>query len=224
MKYFWVTESMRLLLQSVHGGIQLGYGLYHLSRLRGPIVSVFGGKWVNGEHEYAKQAYELSGRLVEHGFSIITGGGPGIMAAANCGAQKKKEELKIKEECTLGVGVAGVDVDFVNTCATNLVQTRSFFVRKWLLIRYSSAIVVFPGGIGTVDELFDVLNLQKFNTVKLMPVILVSRSYWQGLIDWYNQSIAQGIIRPEYKNLFTITDDLDEAYSLICAYHNNNVL
>jgi len=222
MKHLWVTESIRLLLQSVHGGLQLGYGLYHLSRLRGPIVSIFGGRWVNDEHEHAKQAYELAGRLVEHGFSIITGGGPGIMLAANCGAQKKKEELKIKEECTLGISVAGVDDDFVNTCA-HLVQTRSFFVRKWLLMRYSSAIVVFPGGIGTVDELFDLLNLQKFNTIKLMPVILVDRLYWQGLVDWYNQSAAQGIIRPEYKNLFTITDDLDEVYSLICTHYNNDV-
>jgi len=222
MQHVWITESIRLLLQSIHGGIQLGYGLYRLSRLRGPIVSVFGGKWVNDEHEHAKQAYELSGRLVEHGFSILTGGGPGIMLAANCGAQEKKEELKIKGECTLGIGVAGVDVDFVNPCA-NLVRTRSFFVRKWLLMRYSSAIVVFPGGIGTVDELFDVLNLQKFNTIKLMPVILVNRSYWQGLIDWYDQSVTQGIIRPEYKNLFTTTDDLDEVYSLIYTHYNKNI-
>jgi len=222
MKYSLITESVRLLLQSIYGGIQVGYGLYNLSRLRGPIVSIFGGKWVNGEQGHAKQAYELAGRLVEHGFSIVTGGGPGIMLAANCGAQEKKEQLKIKEECTLGISVVGVDDDFVNPCA-NLVQTRSFLVRKWLLIRYSSAIVVFPGGIGTVDELFDVLNLQKFNTIKLMPVILVDRLYWQGLIDWYDQSVEQGIIRPEYKNLLTITDDLDEVYSLICSHYDNNI-
>ena len=222
MKHLWVTESIRLLLKSIQGGVQLGYGLYSLSRLRGPIVSIFGGKWVNDEHGHAKQAYELAGQLVEHGFSIVTGGGPGIMSAANCGAQEKKEQLKIKEECTLGISVVGVDDGFVNPCA-RLVQIRSFFVRKWLLMRYSSAIVVFPGGIGTVDELFDVLNLQKFNIIKLMPVILVDRSYWQGLVDWYNQSAAQGIIRPEYKRLFTITDDLDEVYSSICTNYNNNV-
>ncbi len=222
MKRSWITESIEMFVQSIYGGMQLGYGIYRLSRLRGPIVSIFGGKWVDGEHGYAKQAHKLAGQLVGHGFSILTGGGPGIMSAANCGAQEKKEQLDIKEECTLGIGVVGVDTDFVNPCAS-VMRMRYFFVRKRLLINYSSAIVVFPGGIGTVDELFEVLNLQKFSKTNLIPVILVDRSYWQGLIDWYDQSVSQGIIRPEYGNLFTVTDNLDEVYSLINTHYDGNV-
>ena len=219
MKRPWITESIGMFVQSIYGGMQLGYGIYRLSRLRGPSVSIFGGKWIDGEDGHAKQAHKLAGQLVGHGFSILTGGGSGIMSAANCGAQEKKEQLGIKEECTLGIGVLGVDVDFVNPCA-NVIQMRYFFARKWLLIRYSSAIVVFPGGIGTVDELFDVLNLQKFSKIDLIPVILVNRSYWQRLIDWYDQSVAQGIIRPEYGNLFTVTDNIDEVYSLISTHYD----
>ncbi len=222
MRCPWTTESVRIFVRSIYGGMQLGYGVYRLSRLRGPIVSIFGGKWIDGEHGHAKQAHKLAGQLVGHGFSILTGGGPGIMSAANCGAQEKKEQLGIKEECTLGIGVAGVDVDFVNPCAA-VMRTRDFFVRKWLLIHYSSAIVVFPGGIGTVDELFDVLNLQKLSKTNLIPVILVDRSYWKGLIDWYDQSVVQGIIRPEHGNLFTVTDNIDEVYSLISTHYDGNV-
>lgn len=214
MKRLWLSESIHLLFQSIYSGLQLGHGFYQLSRLQGPIVSVFGGRWVENENKYIKQAYNLSGQLVEHGFSVITGGGPGLMSAANCGAQEKKEELGIKKECTLGVCVEGVDVGFDNPCARS-VQTRFFFVRKWLLTRYSSAIVVFPGGIGTVDEFFDILNLQKFDKIKLIPVVLVGRSYWKGLIEWYDQSIEQGIILPKFKNLFTATDNLEEVLSLI---------
>ncbi len=219
MKRPWITESIGMFVQSIYGGMQLGYGIYRLSRLRGPIVSIFGGNWVDSDDGHAKQAHKLAGQLVGHGFSILTGGGLGIMSAANCGAQEKKEQLDIKEECTLGISVVGVDVDFVNPCA-DVIQMRYFFSRKWLLIRYSSAIVVFPGGIGTVDELFDVLNLQKFGRVTLMPIILVNRSYWKGLIDWYGQSVSQGIIRPEYGNLFTITDNIDEVYSLISTHYD----
>jgi len=219
MKDFWITESMRVFVQSIYGGMQLGYGIYCLSRLRGPIVSIFGGKWIAEANDHAKQARELAGQLVAHGFSIVTGGGPGIMAAANCGAQEKKEQLGIKEDCTLGIGVTGVDEDFVNPCA-DVVRMRYFFARKRLLTEYSSAIVIFPGGIGTVDELFDVLNLKKFGKENGMPIILVGTDYWKGLTDWYDKSVEQGIIRSEHKKLFIVTDNLDEVYAIIKGVNN----
>ncbi|MGB8366975.1 MAG: TIGR00730 family Rossman fold protein [Candidatus Babeliales bacterium] len=214
MKEFWVTESLKVFLQSIYGGIQLGYGIFRLSRLRGPIVTIFGGKLIDEENKYAKQAHALAGQLVEKGFSIITGGGPGIMEAANCGAQEKKEKLGIKAECTLGIGVQRVDAEFENPCAS-LIRTRYFFSRKWLLMHYAVAIVVFPGGIGTVDELFEILNLQKFKKRKLIPIILIGSNYWQELIDWYDQAIREGAILAEYKNMFMITDDLEKVISLL---------
>ncbi len=219
MEQYWVTESIRIFLQSIYGGIQIGYGVYRLSRLRGPIITVFGGKLINEEDKYAKQAHALAGKLVAKGFSIITGGGPGIMEAVNCGAQKKKEQLGIKEECTLGIGVKGLDIDFKNPC-TNIMRTCHFFSRKWLLMHYSAAIVVFPGGIGTMDELFEILNLQKFKKEKSKLIILIGNSYWQKLIDWYDQAISHGAILPEHKKLFTITNDIDDVYTLLSDYYS----
>jgi len=215
VKHNWFFECIRLFGQSFKAGFQFMYGRYKLSRVPHPIISIFGGKGANAEGIYTKQAYDFAAHCVDHGISVITGGGPGLMEAANCGAYEKSVQEKLKQPRTLGVSVRGVDEDFVNPCAP-LIRVDYFFIRKWLLMRYSCAFVIFPGGIGTADEFFDLLNLMKLKRVKKVPVVLVGKNYWQSLINWYEQSgVAQGFIKQEYRDLFSVTDDVTEAFAVV---------
>ena len=117
MKWFWIKEQLVRQGALCKARWQLMRGLHKLSRLHGPIVSIFGGKGVGKENIYSEATYKLSGQLIEKGFSIITGGGPGIMAAANCGALDKAKSLGLKKMRTLGISVRGVDIGFKNPCA-----------------------------------------------------------------------------------------------------------
>lgn len=186
-------------------------GACMLSKVRMPIVTVLGGSKVHEDNPYYKQAFELSKRLSQEGISSITGGGPGIMYAANCGA-KAGNVSEDKTLNTLGIAVSRVDEDFENQCSP-LFWVDYFFIRKWLLVRYSLGIVVFPGGIGTVDELFDVLNYKKHKRVPPIPLILVGAEYWQPLIDWLkNKALAQGYIEEYYLDFLTVVDSAEQAY------------
>ena len=207
-----ISETIRVFGVLLKAGWQLSRGVHCVSRLRQPIVSIFGGRW--GEQKYSEKAHMLAGTFVENGFSVISGGGPGIMAEANCGAYEKGKMLNIQKMVTLGIGVTGVDKDFVNPCA-QMTKSDYFFVRKWLLTRYSHGIVILPGGIGTVDELFDILNLIKLGKLQPRPIVLYDSAYWDPLIAWYKQSVDQGLIQEEFESLFYVTNDLDEAVSLI---------
>lgn len=187
-----------------------------MARIKKPIITVFGGKGASQENEYAHIAYDLSGALVERGFAILTGGGPGIMQAANCGAVDYAVKHSIKGCVSFGVRVPGIDEGFKSPCAYGIAQVSYFFVRKWLLINYSRALIVFPGGIGTLDEFFQVLNLIKTKKMKRLPVILVGAHYWKPLIDWYfNYGIASGFIKKEMHDLFTVVDDVPSILRLI---------
>ena len=215
MKQNWFFECIRLFGQSFKVGFQFIYGRYTLSRLPSPIISIFGGKGADLESAYAQQAYQFAAHCVAAGISVLTGGGPGLMEAANCGAYEKSKQEQLKQLRTLGVGVRGIDEDFINPCAP-LVKVDYLFIRKWLLMRYSCAFVIFPGGIGTADEFFDLLNLMKLKRMKRVPVVLVGSSYWQPLVNWYEQSgMAQGFIKQEYRDLFSVVDDTNEAFSIV---------
>lgn len=213
----WLKEQLVQQFAWSKARWQLMRGLYTLSRLPGPIVSIFGGKGVDRENAYSEYAYKLGGQLVENGFSVTTGGGPGIMAAANCGAFDKSKALGLKGLRTLGIGVHGVDIGFENPCA-KVFFTDYFSVRKQLLFRYSCGFVIFPGGIGTADELFEVLNLIKVNKMKPVPVILFGTAYWQPLLNWYTHAIEHGFIRAEFQPLFTIADSIDHVQTVIKAH------
>ena len=217
MKWFWIKEQLVRQGALCKARWQLMRGLVKLSGLQGPIVSVFGGKGVGKESVYFEAAYKLSGQLVENGFSIITGGGPGIMSAANCGALDKAKSLGLNKIHTLGIGVHSVDVDFENPCA-NVFFTNYFFVRKRLLFRYSCGFVIFPGGIGTMDEFFEILNLIKVEKMKPVPIILFGTSYWKPMLTWYNQAVEQRFISTEYKSLFTVADSTDHVQIVIDAH------
>jgi len=216
MKKSFFLSTIRAVGMTARASMQLSYGMYHLSHLRGPMVTILGSALIRNDHGYSKDAMNVAHKFVSNGFSVLTGGGPGIMESANCGAIKAKKELHIKEKCTLGISIPRIDIDYTNPCSS-IIYTDFFFVRKFLLLYATSGVIVFPGGIGTVDELFDILNLHVFGHVQTIPIVLFDRLYWQKLADWYYEAIQKGTIRPKFKKLFTITDSIDEVYSLICA-------
>lgn len=211
----WLVEAIRLVRMSGKAGWQLVWGLYHLSRLKSPIVSIFGGKGAWERGTYVEQASRFARTCVEHDISVLTGGGPGIMEAANCGAFHERKRLKKGRVHTLGISVKGLDVKHANPCA-RVIHVDRFFIRKWLLIRYSCGFVIFPGGIGTVDELFHTLNLIKLGRIKRVPIVLIDVAYWQPVMTWYrDHAIAKEFVRAELKDIVTITDDIDYAFNFL---------
>lgn len=198
---------------------QFARGLWHLSRLQQPIVTVFGGKQAAVEADFYKKAYELGKKLVEHDFSVITGGGPGIMEAALCGAVSVDATQR-----ALGIGVHGIDEPFEPRCKRETLLLSNFAVRKWLLIYYSCAYVIFPGGIGTLDELSEVINLIKLKQIPRCPVILFGRHYWLDFTQWVHVALEHKFIDPALKDLFYVTDDVDDVVNVIVNSLNHRSL
>ena len=207
----WFGKSLQLVWLGVKSGFQFVYGFYYLSRLQQPIVSIFGGKGAYEEGKYVQWAQDAAARAAEWNMSVITGGGPGIMEAANCGIFKPRKNGK---NITLGIGVRGVDEDFINPCAP-LIWVDYFFVRKWLLTHYSCGFIIFPGGIGTMDEFFEVLNLIKLKKLRAVPIILIGTSYWHHIIQWYNHAFEYEFTNLPAQSAFIITDDPIEAIDII---------
>lgn len=213
----WLIQAMKLFFSSVWAGLVGMRALFYMRRLHQPIVTFFGGKLAPSDSPYVQKAYDLARQLVQHNIAVLTGGGPGIMEAANCGAYAAA--LKKGNACryTLGIGVYGVNGGFVSRCA-DVVYMPYFYLRKQLLMKYSVAFVVFPGGIGTADELFELLNLMKLQKLPTHPVILIGVAYWKPLLSWMHDSgIAQGFIPESCGNLLQITDDLEKALAVIRA-------
>lgn len=222
MKYGWkfIKSSAWLFFDAVRSGIEQIHGAYAITKLQQPIVTIFGGMRAKLNDPFAQQAYQMARLLVEHKITVLTGGGPGIMEAANCGAASVAQDKGLKATDTLGIAVLGVDEDFDNPCS-ELYKVRHFFVRKNLLIRYSIGFIVFPGGIGTMDELFEVLNLLKHHRIPPLPVVLIGKEYWSPLLAWFNDSALEGgFIKPEYLEFFTVTDDLNVALERVQAFNN----
>jgi len=220
MRFKYIRECFSLFIHSFRVSWQLMCSFLSLSKLHMPVVTVFGGSKEDKEGIYSKKAYAIAKKFVEHDVSILTGGGPGIMEAANCGAVSAKRENENSKKCTFGVAVAAIDTWFISSCYYPTVRVSYFFMRKWLLIRYSVGFIVFPGGIGTMDELFDLLNLLKHNKIPSFPVVLIGKQYWQPLVDWFTGSaIKHGLITEKrLLELFVVTDDMDEAFNIIYEY------
>lgn len=212
---------IKYVAQGLHLSWELIRGHWYIHGLQAPHISVFGGKWADQESDAYKAAYMISGLLVKHGFSVLTGGGPGVMAAANCGARDTAQAMHKSGVWTGGIGVRGVDMQFVNSCVP-VFRTGSFFARKILLIDNASGFVIFPGGIGTVDELFEVLNLISTSKIKKVPVVLFDSRYWNLLFDWYcNAGIASGFILPDRRSLFTISDDPNHVVEILTKHQTS---
>jgi uncharacterized protein (TIGR00730 family) len=172
-------------------------------------VTIFGSARTPGADPYYQEALDTARLLAKEGFAIITGGGPGIMEAANRGAQ---------EGGGLSIG-CNIELPFeqgTNAYVERAINFRYFFVRKTMFVKYSTAFIAFPGGYGTMDELFEALTLVQTGKVKQFPVILFGRKYWQGLADWLRDRVAaEGKVGTEDLQLFRITDEPAEAVKWI---------
>jgi uncharacterized protein (TIGR00730 family) len=184
-----------------------------------PAITVFGSARVPEDDPMYAAARSLAGRLVEQGFSIITGGGPGIMEAANRGAVDAD-----------GISV-GCNIELPFEQGTNpyvriSVDFHYFFVRKTMFLKYAEGFVIFPGGFGTLDELFETLTLVQTGKVHNFPIILFGSAYWAGLVDWIHTTmLAEGKISAKDADLFLVTDSEEEAcrYVIDCYLENEHV-
>ncbi|MEZ4424791.1 MAG: TIGR00730 family Rossman fold protein [Gemmatimonadota bacterium] len=171
----------------------------------GPAVSIFGSARVTPDDPMYQLCVATARQLGQAGFDIITGGGPGIMEAANRGAKDA------------GVRSVGCNIELPFEQGTNAyvdiaVNFRYFFVRKTMFIKYAQGFVIFPGGYGTMDELFEALTLIQTGKVHNFPVVMMGKSYWTGLLDWLRSSMAhEGKIAPDDLDLILVTDDPQEA-------------
>jgi uncharacterized protein (TIGR00730 family) len=184
----------------------------------GPCVSIFGSARIKPGHKYYEMAREVAKELVKAGFGIITGGGPGIMEAANLGA---------KEAGGLSVGI-NIELPLeqkFNPYVDVGIEFRHFFVRKVMFVKYAQGFVVLPGGFGTLDEFFEAVTLIQTGKTTRFPVVLMGSEYWQGLIDWLRDKVlAEGNISPEDLEIFELTDDPKEAARIITEFYQENVV
>ncbi|RMH79959.1 MAG: TIGR00730 family Rossman fold protein [Acidobacteria bacterium] len=183
-------------------------GFDELARV-GPAITFFGSSRLTEESPYYKEAYKTAFRLGELGFHVVTGGGPGIMEAANRGA---------KDSGSLSVGL---NIEIPTEQKPNIYQNLSlrfdyFFVRKVMLIRYSSAYIIFPGGFGTLDELFEALTLIQTGKSRRFPIILFGLDYWRPLIEFMEKTmVSYGTIDRGDMELLSICDSSEEAVELV---------
>ena len=175
----------------------------------GPAVSVFGSaRTPEGSVEYAL-AHEVGSRLAQAGYTVITGGGPGTMEAANRGAHEAGGE-------SVGLGIELPFETGLNPWVHVGVDFRYFFVRKVMFLKYAQGFIVLPGGLGTLDELFEALTLVQTGTVTRFPVVLVDRGFWGPLVDWIRGTLVErGMISPEDPDLFHVVDTAEEAVACV---------
>jgi len=184
----------------------------------GPSVSIFGSARLTSESPYYQQAIDVSQCITKKGFAIITGGGPGIMEAANKGAQEVKGA-----SCGLAIALPTEDAANKYIDKKYLLSFRYFFVRKVMFIRYAQGYVFLPGGFGTLDELFEALTLIQTGKIKSFPIYLMGKDYWSGLIDWMMTTVLDHkCISPDDLKRLQITDDPDEIANGIERHFQKN--
>ena len=195
-------------------------GFESLSKI-GPCVSVFGSARTKKNNKYYKMAEEIAFMLTNKGYGVITGGGPGIMEAANKGAQKgggKSVGLNIE------LPFEQMPNKYIDS--DKLIDFDYFFIRKMMFVKYAQGFIVLPGGVGTLDELFEAITLIQTQKIGKFPIILVGKNYWSGLIDW----IINIMLKKEKnisKNdllLFSIVDTPSEAVKIIVEFYNKYTL
>lgn len=194
-------------------------GFEKMSRI-GPCVTIFGSARTEPENKYYKLATRIGKTLSEHGYGIITGGGPGIMEAGNKGAQ---------QGAAPSVGL-NIDLPFEATSNPYIDGDKNlefdyFFVRKVMFVKYSQAFVVMPGGMGTLDELFEAITLIQTKKIDKFPIILVGSTFWNSLLDWMtNTLLNEGTISEEDIELISVVDKPDEVLSIINEFYQNYML
>lgn len=177
----------------------------------GPAISVFGSARTPVDHPDYAMGEAVGRALVEADFIVITGGGPGAMEAANKGAS---------EAGGVSVGL-GIELPFeagLNPWVDKGINFRYFFARKTMFVKYSQGFVVLPGGVGTLDELFEAMTLVQTGTVTSFPIVLLGVDFWTGVVDWLRESVLErGMIKQSDLDLLTITDDVEEAVAVMVA-------
>jgi uncharacterized protein (TIGR00730 family) len=198
------------------------YGMWKLSRLEYAPVTIFGGTRLKQTSIYMEKAHQLAHMLASYDIPVLTGGGPGIMEAANCGALKEDSHIIT----TIAIGVRGLDEgQGFNKCARNTIVMRYFFARKWFLINYSVGFAVFPGGFGTLDELTELLTLIHSDMQIRATIVLIGVDYWKFFIEWIHTSaLPRGLVSQRDVALFTVTDDIDEAFNLLKSCHRKKAI
>lgn len=177
-----------------------GFRVLHFA---GPCITVFGSARFKENHEYYKAAQSVSSKIAKLGFTILTGGGPGIMEASNRGAYE------------VGGRSVGINIELPyeqkpNPYVHKTINIRYFFVRKTLLLKYSFGFVIFPGGYGTMDELFEALTLIQTNKILKFPIAIYSNPFHKDLMDYIDFMLKKGTISEEDKSLYLVSDNEDE--------------
>jgi len=178
-----------------------------------PAVSFYGSARIKPDNPIYAQTEEIARRLAEMGFSIITGGGPGVMEAANKGAYQ------------VGAKSVGLNIELSEEQITNPYTTLSmtfshFFVRKVMLVKYATAFIIMPGGLGTLDELTEILTLIQTQKIRPFPVILFGERYWKGFLDWLKTyTLAEGYISEEDLTLLRVSDQVQEVIETVQRWY-----
>ncbi|MGB0883637.1 MAG: TIGR00730 family Rossman fold protein [Flavobacteriales bacterium] len=184
----------------------------------GPCVSIFGSARTPKDNPYYKLTTDVAQRIAEQGYGIITGGGPGVMEAANKGALQG-------EAASVGLNI---DLPFEQSSNPYIDPDKDivfdyFFVRKVVFMKYAQAFVVMPGGFGTLDELFEALTLIQTEKIRIYPIILVGKSFWEGMFDWIKGTmLSEGNISPEDLDFMHLTDDPEEVVHIINEHYSKH--
>ncbi|MGB9602563.1 MAG: TIGR00730 family Rossman fold protein [Limisphaerales bacterium] len=178
----------------------------------GPAVTIFGSARMKQNSEYYKSAVELGQKLAKNGFTVITGGGPGIMEAANKGAAEAGGK-------SVGLNIQLPFEQKPNPYANIPIQFHYFFSRKVCFVKYSMGFIFMPGGYGTLDEFFEISTLVQTQRIPRYPLILFGKKFWSGLLKWmHNSMVSAGYISPNDTEIYLLTDKVDEAIEAILDY------
>ncbi len=179
-----------------------------------PAVTIYGSARLSPEEELYTQTVDIAYRLGGKGFSIITGGGPGVMEAANKGAREAGA-------ASIGLNIELPEEQEPNIYATKSITFNHFFARKVMLVKYATAFIIIPGGLGTLDELTEVLTLMQTHKMKPFPVILFNSNYWQGFLDWLHGSVlSRGFISEKELDMLTICDEVELVVETVQRWHH----
>jgi uncharacterized protein (TIGR00730 family) len=180
-----------------------------------PAVAIFGSARLKADNPYYKLTEDIAKRLSDAGFSVLSGGGPGIMEAANKGAIAGKS-------ASVGLNIVLPFEQGGNGYQDISMSFQHFFARKTMFVKHAAAYVVMPGGFGTLDELSEALTLIQTGKIRRFPVVLVGKKFWAGLVDWLkNTLVTEGVISAKDLDLFVMTDDPQEVVDVMFSYYQN---
>ena len=184
---------------------------------QGPLVTIFGSARTASGTPYYEDAATLGGMFVKAGYGVLTGGGPGIMQAGNKGAYENNG-------ISIGLNIALPMEQHPNRYQTTSLDFRYFFVRKVWFLKYSGALIVYPGGFGTMDELMETLTLTQTHKIRRVPIVLVGSKFWEPLLEWFrNTLLTENLISKEDLELYRVVDSAAEAFEYVKQCHSHGI-